>query len=50
MEKKQVKSTRFGMWLDVENESDIFIQAKDVDGVMLYVIKDGTQQTRMVDT
>ena len=35
------------IWADVIAESDVFLVAKDVDGVMTYVVKDGYQQVRM---
>ena len=44
---RQVYPHAHGIWSPVLDESDTFILAKDVDGVMTYVVKDGYQQVRM---
>ena len=43
----QVFLQSYHIWADVIAESDVFLVAKDVDGVMTYVVKDGYQQVRM---
>ncbi len=45
---KQVHLIAHGVWSDIISECDMFILAKDVDGVMTYVIKDGMQRVRVV--
>lgn len=44
---KQVYLFKFGVWVDVIDESGHFIAAKDADGVVTYVIKDGSEQVRV---
>jgi predicted phosphohydrolase len=34
-------------WADVISENDVFILAKDIDGVMTYVVRDGLEQVRV---
>lgn len=44
--KRQVYLNLYGHWSDIIEESHVFILAKDVDGVMTYIIKDGQERTR----
>ena len=44
---KQVYLFKFGVWVDVLDENEAFIAAKDADGVVTYVIKDGSEQVRV---
>ena len=45
----QVFLTMTQHWADIIEECDTFILAKDLDGVMVYVIKDGQQKVRTQD-
>ena len=44
---KKVYLFKFGVWVDVLYENEAFIAAKDADGVVTYVIKDGSEQVRV---
>lgn len=46
---KQVYLNLFGIWSDVVAECDTFILARDADGVMCYVLRDGQEQVRVVE-
>lgn len=43
---RQVRLMIHGFWADIISECDVFILAKDLDGVMVYVVKDGTERVR----
>lgn len=42
----QVYLTASNTWANVIEQDRVFIKAKDVDGIMVYVIKDGQEITR----
>lgn len=44
---RQVWLNIHGFWSDVIAENDLFIAAKDIDGMITYVIKDGAELTRV---
>lgn len=44
----QVYLHRYGIWSDVIDQCDTFILAIDADGVMCYVLRDGTEQVRNI--
>lgn len=44
---KQVYLSLFGVWSDIIDQCDTFIVAKDMDGIMTYVLKDGAQKVRL---
>ncbi len=43
---EQVYLTRYGIWSDIIDQCDMFILARDADGVKVFVIKDGMQMVR----
>lgn len=45
---KQVYLNLFVIWSDVISECDTFILARDADGVMCYVLRDGLEMVREV--
>lgn len=45
---EQVYLTRYGIWSDIIDQCDMFILARDADGVNVYVVKDGMQMVRAV--
>ena len=42
----QVYLSFYGIWSEVLDDDERFIVARDADGVMTYVIKDGTENVR----
>lgn len=44
----QVYLTTYGIWSDVIAMCDTFVLAKDVDGVNVYVYRDGLEMLRNV--
>ena len=46
---KQVYLTMHRVWVDIIDECETFILARDIDGVMVYVLRDGQERVRHVD-
>lgn len=45
---RQVYLFAHGAWSDIIAECETFIVAKDIDGLMTYVVKNGMEQVRMM--